>query len=198
MHVSQEDVWEMWWVSTARHSLIRGLLLSDSRLSGCQKQRCITWLWSICHNQIALLIFWQCHLESSDFSIPFFLSLPSPLPCPWKCKFTTFVDSVMRRWVSVTPLLKLPLLRLAAFWNICCYLYRPVKGLFVISCHLFNSNSHLSQAGFISAVPFKKLNQAFWNMDALCFCWIIQTANLLKPSEQSFLQRLPYCSYCAV
>lgn len=85
-----------------------------------------------------------------------FLALSLPLAPPlssWQCKWATSVDSVMRRWVSLSHCFFSfhfsPLLPFVAFLNICFYLFLPLKGLFDISSHLFNISSYLSQAGFV-------------------------------------------------
>lgn len=100
---------------------------------------------STSHNQIALLILWQRHLESSHSSVSV-----SPLShCP-----STFLLAVhtghliMRRWSSLSHhFFSLHFILSSSF---CCLFehlfYSP--GLFVSECHLITTNSYLSQAGF--------------------------------------------------
>lgn len=137
----------------------------------------MTRLWSISHNQIALLIFRQYHLESSHSSICLSflaLSLKLPLPLFLLAGQTGHVCGLGNEKMGLfaTPLRELPLRckrsPFVAFFNIGFYLFPPLEGLFLISCPLFNIGSYLSQAGFY-----------LWSMYTLCF---YQTANLLKAS----------------
>lgn len=157
MHVSRDHRWEMWWVSTAGLSPIREstewqqteqlskVAMHDPALEHQPQPNSSPYLLTVPFGELTL------------FYLSLFLALSLPLHPPlssWQCKRATSVDSVMSRWVSLSHCIFsfhfiLSSSLLLPVWTSVFYLFPPLKAVFVISCHLFNSNSYLSQAGFI-------------------------------------------------